>query len=154
MFAPGMILACGCTLIWFAYYDAEKGHKDVRSTAKDTSSVRGNVHIQRVLKGVYAAAVGLVWSAVVRLWEKGYLRSSDGLITGNFTEQLQASMSYMSYSFILPARGTSLGDNPCWIVVAVVAFTGNRWYGVSPPLSILLGGCLGFLWGYTTYGGW
>jgi hypothetical protein len=156
MFLPGLVLAAGTSLIWFA--DRGSGLPVSQAdgpAAKTRPTVQGNIHIRRIVKGVNAAAVGLVWSAVVRLWEKGYLRSDDDSFTARgFIEQTsvfttQPTWTTMSVS---PARGTSLGDNPWWIVVAVIAFSGNRWYGLAPPLAIGLGGVLGLLWGYTVYG--
>ena len=156
IFLPGLVLAAGASLIWFA------DHKHTRpvlqsndSVAELSTSVQVNVYLQRVVKGINATAVGLVWSAVIRLWEKGYLRSDEdpfkarGLAeqTGSFTLHSTWTMSSVSL-----ARGASLGDNPWWIVVAVIAFSGNRWYSVPPPMAIGLGGLLGLVWGYAVYG--
>lgn len=76
-----------------------------------------------LLRGVNAGAVGLVWTAVYRLWEAGYLRADN-------------------------ANGESLGIEPWWVVVAAVAFSGNRWFGIPPAISIGLGGLMGLLWSY------
>jgi len=76
------------------------------------------------LRGVNAAAVGLIWTAVYRLWEAGNLTSTDS--------------------------GTSLGSDPWWIVVAAVAFSANQWYGLPPAICIGMGGVLGIArWGIT-----
>lgn len=75
------------------------------------------------LRGINAAAIGLVWTAVYRLWEFGYLSPSS-------------------------SSGKSLGLEAWWLVVAATAFCGNQWYGVPAPVAIMLGGVLGIArWG-------
>lgn len=77
------------------------------------------------IRGINAAAVGLIWTAVYRLWEAGNLTHS---VTG----------------------GQSLGLEPWWLVVAAVAFSGQQWYGVPAPVCIIGGGVLGIArWGVT-----
>lgn len=79
--------------------------------------------VNSLLRGINAAAIGLVWTAVYRLWEAGYL-----------TEQ--------------SSNGQSLGNDAWWLVVAAVAFCSNEWYGVPAAVSILIGGVLGIArWG-------
>jgi len=73
------------------------------------------------LRGVNAGAVGLVWTAVYRLWEIGYLTPE-------------------------ASNGSSLGKEPWWVVCALISFVGNKWYGVPAPVSILLGGVMGLAW--------
>ena len=91
------------------------------------------MYVRRVLRGVNAAAIGLVWTAVVRLWNTGYLRvvSTSG----------QGGLS------LAEARGASLGEHTWWFVVAAIAYCGNRWYKFPPPVAIGLGGALGLAWG-------
>ena len=112
IFSPGLILAAGASAIW--------------------GSLRKNVYIRRILRGINAAAVGLVWTAVVRLWNAGYLR-------------VESSTGETGLS-VVEARGASLGEKPWWFVVAAVAYSGNRWYKFPPPIAIALGGAMGLAW--------
>lgn len=73
-----------------------------------------------LLRGVNASAVGLVFTAVFRLWEVGFL--------GRMEE------------------GASLGMEPWWLVVAAGAFGGGMWFGVPAPAGILAGGVAGLVW--------
>jgi len=68
-----------------------------------------------ILRGVNAAAVGLVFSAVYKLWQIGYLMAA---IQG----------------------GSPLGSDPWLVAIAGTAFVGGAWFGLSPPVAILLGG--------------
>lgn len=74
-----------------------------------------------MLRGVNAAAVGLVYTAVYRLWEIGY-------VDENFSS------------------GASLGRDPWWVVVTATSFVGTAWFGFPAPFSIVLGGVLGLVW--------
>ena len=73
------------------------------------------------LRGVNAAAVGLIYTAVYRLWEQGFLSET-------FTS------------------GSSLGLDPWWAVVTATSFVGGRWFKVSAPVAIILGGIMGMVW--------
>lgn len=73
------------------------------------------------LRGVNATAVGLVFTAVYRLWEIGYL-----------TPEATA--------------GVSLGKEPWWVVVAAVTYAGNAWFRVPAAVAIVMGGVLGLCW--------
>ncbi|TDL22895.1 chromate transporter [Rickenella mellea] len=103
IFLPGIALATGFSALWLR--------------------LRRFRSVTALLRGVNAGAVGLVWTAVYRLWEAGYLRADN-------------------------ANGESLGLEPWWVVVAAVAFSGNRWFGIPPAFSIGLGGLMGLLWSY------
>ncbi len=83
--------------------------------------IRKHKWVASLLRGVNAGAVGLVWTAVYRLWEIGYLTPE-------------------------AISGSSLGQEPWWVVVALVTFASNRWYGVPAPVSIISGGILGIGW--------
>ncbi|KAG8946146.1 hypothetical protein FRC04_012001 [Tulasnella sp. 424] len=83
--------------------------------------IRKYKFVASILRGVNAGAIGLVWTAVYRLWEIGYLTPT-------------------------ATSGTSLGLDPWWVVVALVAFSGNRWFKVPAPVSILIGGMMGIVW--------
>lgn len=71
-----------------------------------------------VLRGVNAAAVGLVFAAVYKLWQIGCLTAS---VQG----------------------GTPLGGDPWLVAITGTAYVGGAWFGFSPPVAILLGGALG-----------
>jgi chromate transport protein ChrA len=101
IFAPGIVLAMGFQSIW--------------------SVLRSRPAVVALLRGVNAAAVGLVFTAVYRLWEIGYLTPG-----GN--------------------AGLSLGNEPWWVVVAALAFTSTAWFGVETWMAILAGSVLGLCW--------
>ena len=101
MFSPGMVLATGLSAIW----------QHLRRFRAVTS----------ILRGINAAAVGLIWTAVYRLWEVGYLTQEH-------------------------SDGISLGTKPWWVVVAALAFSSNRWFAVPPPVAIIAGGVLGVVY--------
>ncbi|KAF3482037.1 uncharacterized protein GIQ15_04796 [Arthroderma uncinatum] len=73
------------------------------------------------LRGVNATAVGLVFTAVYRLWEIGYLTSR-------------------------MTNGQSLGKEPWWVVVAAVTYVESAWFKVPPALAIVMGAILGLCW--------
>jgi chromate transport protein ChrA len=83
--------------------------------------VRSRPSVIAVLRGINAAAVGLVFTAVYRLWEIGYLT---------------------------PGRedGISLGTEPWWVVIAVLTYTSAAWFGVETWIGIVGGGILGLCW--------
>jgi chromate transport protein ChrA len=101
IFAPGISLAIGFQSLW----------RRLRKHAIVTSTLRG----------VNAAAVGLVFTAVFRLWEIGYLRPGQD-------------------------SGESLGGEPFWVVVAALTYAESAWFGVPPAASIVLGGVFGLCW--------
>ena len=68
-----------------------------------------------------ASAVGLVYTAVYRLWEIGNVDSSH-------------------------QSGSSLGREPWWVVCTATSFVGGMWFGLTPPIAILLGGVMGMIW--------
>ncbi|KAH3910975.1 hypothetical protein HBH56_138900 [Parastagonospora nodorum] len=101
IFSPGLILAVGVQSIWQA--------------------LRTKAWVLSLLRGINATAVGLVFTAVYRLWEIGYLtpQSSDG---------------------------KSLAGEPWWVVVAAVTYAETAWFGVPPAFAILFGAVLGLGW--------
>ncbi|KAF7536927.1 hypothetical protein G7Z17_g12958 [Cylindrodendrum hubeiense] len=101
IFAPGLIMVHGTMGLW--------------------SAIRGWRWVKAVLKGVNAAAVGLIYTAVYRLWQIGYI--DEGY-----------------------RDGTSLAVEPWWVVTTAMSYFGGVWIGVSPPVSILLGGVMGMIW--------
>lgn len=101
IFTPGIALHTGTMGLW--------------------KVLRGHRWFTSGLRGVNAAAVGLVYTAVYRLWEQGFLSEK-------FTS------------------GSSLGLDPWWVVVTATSFVGGRWFNVSPPVAIILGGAMGMVW--------
>ncbi|KAG8160946.1 hypothetical protein KVR01_009210 [Diaporthe batatas] len=101
IFAPGMIIVSGVMGFW----------KELRSRRWLVS----------LLRGVNAAAVGLVYTAVYRLWQIGLLDETK-------------------------SNGSPLGGDPWWVAITATSFVGGRWFGLSAPLAILLGGVLGMIW--------
>lgn len=74
-----------------------------------------------LLRGVNAVAVGLVFTAVYRLWEIGYVTAEAG-------------------------QGQSLALEPWWVVVAAVTYAESAWFGVPPAVAIVFGAVLGLCW--------
>ncbi|KAF1841795.1 uncharacterized protein K460DRAFT_379797 [Cucurbitaria berberidis CBS 394.84] len=101
IFFPGIILAVGVQSIW--------------------QVMRTKSWVLSLLRGINAAAVGLVFTAVYRLWEIGYLtpESSDG---------------------------KSLAEEPWWVVVAAVTYAETAWFSVPPAVAIVMGAVLGLGW--------
>ncbi|KAF7514138.1 hypothetical protein GJ744_004463 [Endocarpon pusillum] len=83
--------------------------------------MRTNPGVVNVLRGVNATAVGLVFTALYRLWEIGYL-----------TPEVNS--------------GRSLALNRWWFVVAAVTYAESAWFKVPPPLAIVIGVVLGLCW--------
>ena len=88
-----------------------------------------------VLRGLNATAVGLVFTAVYRLWEIGYLTEES---TGNIGENNGVEFNRLG--------GQSLGREPWWVVLATLAYAEAAWFGIPPFVAILLGGLLGIAW--------
>ena len=100
IFLPGLITVHGTVGVW--------------------SAIRGLRWVKSGLRGINAAAVGLIFTAVYRLWQIGWI-----------DEGFQS--------------GTSLADDPWWVVVTATAYVGGAWFGVSPPVAILFGAVLGLV---------
>jgi len=100
IFLPGIVTVHGTMGIWGA--------------------IRGKRWVKSALRGINAAAVGLIYTAVYRLWQIGYVDAG-----------FQA--------------GRSLGDDPWWVVVGVMSYVGGMWFGVAPPVAILLGAVMGLV---------
>ncbi|KIW21447.1 hypothetical protein PV08_02027 [Exophiala spinifera] len=100
IFAPGLILVHGTMGLW--------------------SELRTRRWFKAGLRGINAAAVGLIYTAIYRLWEIGY-------IDEKFTS------------------GSSLGRDPWWVVVTATSYVGGCWFGLPVPLGILLGGVMGLV---------
>lgn len=106
IFAPGMILVHGTMGIW--------------------STIRSRRWVKSGLRGINAAAVGLIFTAVYRLWEAGF-------VNRDFT------------------GGSSLGRDPWWVVVAATAYVGSSRFSLPIPLAIVLGAVMGLIWYGVTY---
>ncbi|KAI9799191.1 MAG: hypothetical protein M1826_005548 [Phylliscum demangeonii] len=76
-----------------------------------------------VLRGINAAAVGLIWTAVYRLWQVGFLTAGGG-----------------------DGGGRPLSDDPWWVVVTAASFTAGMWFRVPAPVAIVAGGVAGLVW--------
>ncbi|GJC83397.1 putative transporter YwrB [Colletotrichum liriopes] len=100
IFTPGIVLVHGTMGVWGA--------------------LRSRPWVKAVVRGVNAAAVGLIYTAVYRIWQVGYL-----------DEGFQS--------------GRSLGDDPWWVVVTATAYVGGRYYGIAAPFAILLGAAMGLI---------
>lgn len=101
IFAPGMIIVSGVIGFW--------------------NELRSRPWLVSLLRGVNAVAVGLVYTAVYRLWQIGLV------------DERRSS-------------GSPLGGDPWWVAITATSFAGGRWFGLSAPLAILLGGIMGVLW--------
>ncbi|KAI9925365.1 hypothetical protein ASPWEDRAFT_176809 [Aspergillus wentii DTO 134E9] len=83
--------------------------------------LRKRKYVIDFLRGVNATAVGLVFTAVYRLWEIGYLTAER-------------------------SDGQSLAKEPWWVVVAVVTYAESAWFKVPPAMAIVMGAVLGLCW--------
>jgi chromate transport protein ChrA len=101
IFLPGLTLTTAISGIW--------------------QRIRTKAIVASALRGINAAAVGLVFAAVYRLWEIGYLTPDSG-------------------------RGKSLANDPWWVVVAAVTYSGAAWFRVPPAVAVLGGAVLGLGW--------
>ena len=101
IFTPGLVLHTGTMGLW--------------------KTLRGYRWVTSCLRGVNASAVGLVYTAVYRLWEIGYIDET-----------------YQS--------GSSLGRDPWWVVITATSFVGGMWFQLPAPAAILLGGVMGMIW--------
>ncbi len=73
------------------------------------------------LRGVNAGAVGLVFTAVYKLWQIGYVDEDN-------------------------QSGSPLGRDPWWVAITATSFVGGAWFGFNAPFAILLGGVMGMTW--------
>jgi len=100
IFSPGLILVHGTMGLWGA--------------------ARNRRWVKALLRGINAGAVGLIYTAVYRIWQVGYIDEG--------------------FQF-----GRSLGDDPWWVVVVATSYVGGRWFKISAPAAIILGAVLGLL---------
>ncbi len=100
IFTPGIIIVLGFMGLW--------------------TTLKSRTWFLSILRGINAAAVGLVYTAVYKLWEMGYL-----------TAAVQG--------------GSPLGTDPWLVAITATAFVGCAWFKLNPPMAILLGGTMGML---------
>jgi len=100
IFVPGIITVHGGMGLWIA--------------------LREKRWVKSALRGVNASAVGLIYTAVYRIWQVGFI-----------DEGFQA--------------GKSLGDDPWWVVVAATTYVGGMWFKLNAPLAIVLGAVMGLV---------
>jgi chromate transport protein ChrA len=101
IFFPGLALSLGVQSIWRV--------------------IRTKPSVISILRGVNASAVGLVFTAVYRLWEIGYLTAE-------------------------ATSGQSLALEPWWVVVTAISYAGTAWFKLPAAAAIVLGGVLGLAW--------
>ncbi|PSK53901.1 hypothetical protein B9Z65_7707 [Elsinoe australis] len=101
IFVPGLAVAIGFMGFW--------------------SVLRSKPFVISLLRGVNCTAVGLIFTAVYRIWQIGYL-----------TPEQQ--------------EGRPLGDEPWWLVVIVVSYAMSAWLKVPTAAAIVIGGVLGLCW--------
>ncbi|KAJ1301004.1 hypothetical protein OPQ81_003427 [Rhizoctonia solani] len=101
IFFPGLTLALGFQSIWRV--------------------IRSNRFVTSLLRGINASAVGLVFTAVHRLWEIGYVKPD-------------------------ATRGVSLGSDPWWVVIAASVYVAVDSFEVPTALGIVGGGAMGLAW--------
>ncbi|SMR63827.1 unnamed protein product [Zymoseptoria tritici ST99CH_3D1] len=107
IFLPGMWLHTGFIGLW--------------------SSVRKVQVVRALLRGIHASAVGLVFTAVYRIFQIGYLDGEN-------------------------QNGASLSRDPWWLVIVATSFVGGMHFGVSPPMAVGLGSVMGLVWFGVTKG--
>ncbi|PQE03037.1 chromate transporter protein [Rutstroemia sp. NJR-2017a BVV2] len=101
IFTPGIIIVIGVMGLW--------------------SVLRSHRWLLSLLRGINAGAVGLVFTAVYKLWQIGYVDVDN-------------------------QGGSPLGKDPWWVTITATSFVGGAWFGLSAPFAILLGGVMGMLW--------
>ncbi len=132
IFAPGLALHSATMGVW--------------------SPLRRRSHraVFACLRGVNATAVGLVYTAVYRLWETGFLDprpvGSSGGSSSNSTNSTNSGGGGGGSSRITANRGGSLGADAFWVVVTTASYVGGMWFGLSPVGAIVMGAVLGLIW--------
>lgn len=101
IFLPGLVIQNAVLPLW----------RKVRSTPRLNSA----------LKGIACGAIGLVFTAVYRLWQIGLINRD-------------------------AQQGGPLGNEPWLVLVSATSFISCKWYGVQPPVAIIAGALLGMIW--------
>jgi chromate transport protein ChrA len=101
IFTPGIIIVIGVMGLW--------------------KILRSRRWLLSFLRGVNAGAVGLVFTAVYKLWQIGFVDADN-------------------------QSGSPLGRDPWWVAITATSFVGGAWLGLRAPFAILLGGVMGVAW--------
>ncbi len=117
IFAPGMVVLLGFLGVW--------------------GKLEGRRWFGGALRGVNAAAVGLIFTAVYKLWEIGLVGPPGGGSGGGGHADAATGGAGGG------GGGMPLGGDPWLVAVTAAAFVGGRWFGVSAPVAILCGGLAG-----------
>ena len=80
------------------------------------SVLRSRRWVKSALRGINAGAVGLIYTAVYRIWQVGYI-----------DEGFQSDKS--------------LGDDPWWVVVTATSYVGGQYFGIAAQVPFSLGPC-------------
>jgi chromate transport protein ChrA len=83
--------------------------------------MRTKPRLNSLLKGIACGAIGLVYTAVYRLWRIGLINRDS-------------------------QQGSSIDNEPWFVLVSAVSFIACRWFKTQPPVAIVLGALLGMIW--------
>jgi chromate transport protein ChrA len=114
----GYVSAWGAIVAYFGIF--VPGLVTVHGEMGLWSAMRGKRWVRSALRGINAAAVGLIYTAVYRLWQIGYI-----------------DQDFQS--------GNPLGDDPWWVVVTATSYVGGYWFGLNAPMAIVLGAIMGLI---------
>ncbi|KAL9020282.1 MAG: hypothetical protein Q9185_002463 [Variospora sp. 1 TL-2023] len=115
MYTPGLVVMLGFLGLW--------------------AKLQARKWFVAVLRGVNAAAVGLVFTAVYKLWEIGLVGHGGARDDG----------ATASGGGGRGGGGMPLGGDPWLVAVTAGAFVGGKWYGISAPVAIICGGLAGIV---------
>src|SRR5947207_5091507 len=101
MYVPGILIKTAILAVW--------------------KIMRTKPWITSVLKGIECGAVGLVFTAVYRLWRLGFISQES-------------------------QHGSPIDTDAWFVLISVASFSSSRWFGVKPPVAIVTGGMLGMIW--------
>ncbi|CZR69016.1 related to chromate transport protein [Phialocephala subalpina] len=99
-------------------YIVAEGWVSPRDFLLGLSVLRSYRWLLSLLRGVNAGAIGLVFTAVYKLWQIGYVDVNN-------------------------QGGSPLGRDPWWVAITAISFVGGTWFGLSALFAILLGGPMG-----------
>lgn len=101
IFLPGLAVGLGFMSIWRV--------------------LRKQALVISALRGLNYTAIGLIFTAVYRIWQIGFLSTEH-------------------------PGGESLNQEPWWLVVTVTTYTEVAWFKIPIPIAIVAGGLLGLCW--------
>ncbi|GAA5927554.1 uncharacterized protein JCM15063_005931 [Sporobolomyces koalae] len=84
--------------------------------------------VRSILRGFNAAAVGLIYSAVYRLFRVGFIQAAPVSSTSD------------------GAVSVSLDRDGFWVSTAATTFVAVEWFKVPTPIAILVAACAGMAW--------